>query len=332
MQETFHVLVPDNLNKAGLDLLWEHQRLTVHAPGKMERTETLEEVGPAHALIVRSGTTVDEELLDCAKKLRVVVRAGVGVDNIDLESCAERGIVVMNTPEANTISTAEQALALMLALARNIPKADASMREGKWDRKKFTGTQLHGKTLGLIGFGRVGRALAERAQALGMNELAYDPFVPERLARHLGLSIVPRLSDLMGEADIISLHAQVTPDTLGMINAETIAQMKDGVLIINTARGKLINNQDLAEALKSGKVAGAALDVYDVEPPSADNPLLGLPNVVYTPHLGASTVEAQDAVGVEAAQAVIRALIEDRYDNVRNRAVFEKLGQEPPQE
>jgi D-3-phosphoglycerate dehydrogenase len=314
---TFQVLVPDNLNKAGLDTLTAAGSLTVVAPGKMTRAQTLASIPDAHALIVRSDTTVDAELLAQAKNLKVVVRAGVGVDNIDLNECTARGIVVMNTPDANTVSAAEHTVALILALARHIPLADRSVRDGQWERKKFTGIQLNGKTLGIIGFGRVGRAVAERVRCLGVNEIAYDPFVPEDIARHLGLSLVPRLDELFE-------RAVITEQTREIVNAQTIAQMKDGVLIVNAARGALINNADLAAALKSGKVAGAALDVYDVEPPSPDNPLLGLDNVVYTPHLGASTFEAQEAVGVEAANAVINALLKARYDNVRNRAVFEK--------
>jgi D-3-phosphoglycerate dehydrogenase len=323
--ETYHVLVPDNLNAAGLTILRDHPQMTVHAPGKMSREDTLAEIGSADALIVRSGTQVDAELLEHATKLKVVVRAGVGVDNIDLEACAARDIVVMNTPDANTVSTAEHAIGMMLALARQIPLADASMRAGKWDRKKFMGIQLQGKTLGIIGFGRVGRAVAKRAQGLGMKEIAYDPFVPERVARHLGLSIVTSLDDLLTEADVISLHAQVTDQTRGMIDAETISKMKDGVLIVNTARGALFNTNDLAEALKNGKVGGAAIDVYETEPPPSDNPLLGLPNVIYTPHLGASTVEAQDAVGTQAADAVIDALVNERFENVCNRDMSDGL-------
>jgi D-3-phosphoglycerate dehydrogenase / 2-oxoglutarate reductase len=325
----YRVIVPDNLNEAGLARLRASAEMDVLAPGKMSRAETLQAVPQAHALIVRSGTQVNAELLAQAPDLKVVVRAGVGVDNIDLETCTERAVVVMNTPDANTISTAEHALALIMALARHIPQADASVRAGKWDRKHFMGTQLTGKTLGLVGFGRVGRALAERAQCLGMVEIAYDPFVPEDVARHLGLSLVPRLEDLLQRADIITLHASVTERTHHMINARTIAAMKDGAMIVNAARGQLINSADLATALTSGKLAGAAIDVYEGEPPEADNPLLGLPNVIYTPHLGASTYEAQEAVGVQAADAVINALLKNRFDNVRNREVFEHL---PPPE
>jgi D-3-phosphoglycerate dehydrogenase len=322
---SYFILVPDNLNQAGLDILNAVKEFEVYAPGKMSRADTLARVPNAHAMVVRSGTTVDAEMLEKADNLKIVVRAGVGVDNVDLDACTARGIVVMNTPDANTISTAELALALMLALARHIPQADQSVRQGQWDRKRFVGTELNGKTLGIVGFGRVGRALAQRAKCLGLTEIAYDPFVPEDVARHLGLSLVPVLDELLEVADIISLHAVVTDDTRELINAGTIAKMKDGVMIINAARGALVNNADLAAALKSGKVSGAAIDVYDVEPPTADNPLLGQPNVIYTPHLGASTNEAQDIVGTQAAEVVVHALIRKRYDNVRNRAVLEKL-------
>ncbi len=321
----FLILVPDSLDTVGLDLLRQHPEFEIYAPGKMSREETIAKLPEAHAMLVRSDTKADAELLAHADNLRIIVRAGVGVDNIDLKACTERGIVVMNTPDANTVSTAEHAFALMLALARSIPQADASMRAGLWERKKFMGIQLQGRTLGIIGFGRVGRALAERARAFGMNEVAYDPFVPEKLARHLGLKLVPRLEDLLEQADFVSLHAQITPETQGIINANTIAHMKTGAYLINTARGKLVVAADVAEALKSGKLAGAAFDVYDVEPPTPDNPLLGLPNVIYTPHLGASTMAAQNAVAEHAAEAVYRALIKNRYDNVRNRDVFDKL-------
>ncbi|MBN1966917.1 MAG: phosphoglycerate dehydrogenase [Anaerolineae bacterium] len=316
------VLVPDNLEQSGLDLLRATGGFEVHAPGKMSRDETLAAISQAHALIVRSDTKADADLLAWATNLKVIVRAGVGVDNIDLDECTRRGIVVMNAPDGNTIATAELAFGLMLALCRHIPQADASLRAGRWDRKKFMGTELKGKTLGIIGFGRVGRALAQRAQVFGMNEIAYDPFVPDEVAHHLGLSLVPNVDALFAKADIISLHAVVSDQTRGMINAANIAKMKDGVRIVNAARGQLINSADLAAALISGKVAGAALDVYDTEPPTPDNPLLGLDNVIYTPHLGASTREAQDAVGTQAAQEVIDALLKGEYTNVRNTAVL----------
>ena len=318
---SYQVLVPDMLNQAGLSALRAVAAFDVIAPGKMTREQTLARIPEAHALIVRSDTRVDAALLQHADRLRVVVRAGVGVDNIDLDACTARGVVVMNTPEANTISTAEHTIARMLALARHIPQADRSLREGRWDRKSFVGTQLAGKTLGIIGLGRIGRAVAERATALDMTVIAFDPFAPEHLARRI--AIVSDLDQVLAEADILSLHAVVTDDTRRMINRETIARMKDGVLIINTARGALIHSDDLAEALRSGKVAGAALDVYDPEPPAPDHSLIGLANVIHTPHLGASTHEAQTQVGVEAAEAVRKALLEECYDNVRNCEVLD---------
>ena len=319
----YFILVPDHLNQAGLDVLNAVDEFDVYAPGALTRAETLALVPRADALVIRSGTLVDAELLAHAEKLKLIVRAGVGVDNVDLAACVARRILVMNTPDANTLSTAEHALALIFALARHIPQAHQSIQAGRWERKQFMGMQLYGKTLGIVGFGRVGRAVAERAQCLGMTQIAYDPFVPERVARHLGLSLVPRLEQVLEEADVVTLHAVVTNDTREMICAETIAHMKDGALLVNAARGKLVNSADLAAALRSGKLAGAALDVYDVEPPPPDNPLLGLPNVIYTPHLGASTGEAQELAGVQAAETVVNALLQGRYDNVRNREVLD---------
>lgn len=318
----YFVLVPDDLEREGLALLRDQPGLEVFAPGKMTRDDTLAQVPRADGLIVRSGTQVDADLLAHAPELKVVVRAGVGVDNIDLDACTARGIVVMNAPDGNTVSTAELAFGLILALARHIPRADASMRAGRWDRKQFMGMELHGKTLGIIGMGRVGRALAERARAFGMAVVAFDPFVPERAARHLGL--VSQVDDVYAKADILSLHALVVPETQGMINAAAIEKMKPGVLIVNTARGKLINGADLATALRSGQVGGAAIDVYDVEPPPPDHPLAGLDNVILIPHLGASTSEAQAAVGIQAAEQVINYLIDGKTENVRNRAVLDQ--------
>lgn len=321
---SFRVVIPDDLNPEALAVLRAKNGLDIHAPGKMTRAQTLAAIFNADALIIRSGTTVDRDLLAAAPRLKVVARAGVGVDNVDLDACTEHGTVVMNTPGGNTIATAELALGLLLALLRHIPQADASMRAGRWDRNAFVGTELTGKTVGIIGFGRVGRAFSQRVQGFDVTEVAYDPFVPEHVARHLGLSLVS-LDELLACADIISLHAHVTDETRGLINKETIAKMKDGVYIINAARGVLVNAADLADALKSGKVAGAAIDVYDLEPPLPDNPLLNLPNVIYTPHLGASSHEAQIAVGVQAAELVIDALFNRTYDNVRNKEVLDKL-------
>ncbi|HEX3050031.1 MAG TPA: hydroxyacid dehydrogenase [Aggregatilineaceae bacterium] len=319
------VVVPDNLEKSGLDLLRATEGIELHAPGKMTREQTMEIISRADGLIVRSDTKADPELLAAAANLKCIVRAGVGVDNIDLNACTERGIVVMNAPDANTVSTAEHAFGLILSLARHIPQADASMRGGKWDRKKYMGTELRGKTLGIVGLGRVGRAVSDRAHAFGMTVVAYDPFVPADVALHLGAPLVANLDELFARADFISLHAIVTDQTREVVNAANIAKMKDGVMIVNAARGQLINNADLAAALKSGKVGGAAIDVYDVEPPAADNPILGLENVIYTPHLGASTAEAQEAVGTQAAEEMIKFLLKGETANVKNKAVLDKL-------
>lgn len=317
------VLIPDNLDKVALGILDEVEGLSYHAPGKMSRDEVKAVIADADAMIVRSATKADAELLTLAAKMKVIVRAGVGVDNIDLDAATERGIVVMNAPQGNTIATAEHTFALMLALARHIPQAQQSMMEGRWDRKKYTGTELRGKILGLVGFGRVGQAVAKRAQAFEMDVVAHDPFITTEIAKPLGVELLA-LDELLARADYISLHAVVTDSTRHLIKAENIAKMKDGVRIINAARGALIQETDLAEAIQSGKVAGVALDVYVNEPPEADHPLVGLEGVIDTPHLGASTVEAQIAVAVESAHKVINALLKQEYQDVVNPAVLEK--------
>lgn len=310
-----HVLVPDNLSEAGLVMLAE-AGLTYYAPGKMSRAETLEAIAEADGLIVRSGTKADAELLSKASQLKAIVRAGVGVDNIDLAAAAHHNIVVMNTPQGNTIATAELTLALMLALARHIPQAQASLQAGQWDRKSFTGTELRNKTLGVVGFGRVGQAVAKRAIAFDMRVIAYDPFINPFVGQSMGVEMVTGLTTIWSQADYITLHAVVTSDTKHMINADSIAKMKTGVRIVNAARGALIDDAALAAAIQDGKVAGAAVDVYSEEPPPAGHPLIGLPRVVHTPHLGASTDEAQEDVATEAAQKIIDALVHQRYQDV----------------
>ncbi len=312
-----HILIPDNLHPKGLAVLDAAADITYHAPGKMSRDDVLAVIASADGMIVRSGTTADTELLELAAQLKAIVRAGVGVDNIDLHAAAQRNIVVMNTPGGNTIATAEHTVALMLALARHIPQSQASLLDGHWDRKKYTGTELRNKTLGLIGFGRVGQAVAKRALAFEMTVIAHDPFIPAEVGQEIGVKMLP-VDDVLTQADYISLHTAVTPETREFINAEQLTMMKDGVRIINAARGALINDQDLAVALHSGKVAGAALDVYINEPPPPDHPLIGLPNVIDTPHLGASTVEAQEAVAVEAASKMLNALLHNKFQDVVN--------------
>jgi D-3-phosphoglycerate dehydrogenase len=293
--------------------------LEITARGQIPRDELLAEIGTADALVIRSAHRIDREALEAATRLRVIARAGVGVDNVDLPFATERGIIVMNTPDGNTVSTAEHTLGLMLALARHVPQAHQSMREGKWDRKSFGGVELRGKTLGIVGFGRIGRAVARRALAFEMTIIAYDPFVSAEQAAAADVEMVA-LDELFRRSDFITLHALLTEDTREMINAESLAKMKKGVRIIDAARGALINEADLADAIKAGQVAGAALDVFAEEPPGPNNPLVGLPGVVHTPHLAASTEDAQIMVAVEAAQLVVDALLRGEYRNVVNPA------------
>ncbi len=314
---TLNVLVPDNVHQKAIDILAASKGINVSAPGKLERADLLDAVADVHALIIRSGVTADAELLDAANELRAIARAGVGVDNVDLAAATARGVVVMNTPGGNTISTAEYTFGLMLALARHIPQGHASLVAGRWDRKRFGGVELRGKTLGLIGLGRIGQAIALRAQAFEMNVVAHDPYLPSEIAQGLAVPLLG-LDEVYAQADFLSLHALITDETRGLINAGSIARMKAGVRIINAARGALINDADLADALQSGKVAGAALDVYAQEPPPPENPLLGLPNVIHTPHLAASTADAQVTVAVEAAQLIADFLLEGKAANVCN--------------
>jgi D-3-phosphoglycerate dehydrogenase len=321
---TSHILIPDGVHPAATELLEAAGGLTVEAPGKLNREQTLAALPNADALIIRSSTKADAELIAAAPKLRVIVRAGVGVDNVDLPAATSRGIVVMNAPQGNTISTAEHTLALILALARNIPQAHQSMVEGRWDRKAFVGTELNGKRLGIVGLGRVGQAVAERARALGMAVFATEPCAERAI--EAGIDCVP-LETLFAQSDIITLHTSLTEETRGLIDAHTIAMMKPGIWLINAARGALLDDEAVAEALRSGHIARAAFDVYASEPPAPDNPLLGLPNVIYTPHLGASTAEAQEAVAVLAAQEAIDALLHGEFRNVVNPAALEQIAQ-----
>jgi D-3-phosphoglycerate dehydrogenase len=320
---TFHILIPDNLDKAGLNLLTKFQGVTIQAAAKMSREEVMAAIPDADALIIRSATKVDRAMLQAAPKLKLVGRAGVGVDNVDLDAATERGVVVMNAPDGNTIATAELTLGLMLALARHIPAAHNSLAGGQWERKAYMGTELRNKTLGIVGFGRVGRAVAKRALAFEMRVIAHDPFLPGDAGQALGVEMVA-LDDLYARADYITLHALANDENRHMINAASITRMKKGVRIVNAARGALIDEAALAAAIKEGKVAGAALDVYNEEPPEPGNPLIGLPGVIDTPHLGASTVEAQDEVAVQIAQQVLDALIKGQNKNVVNPAVLQK--------
>jgi D-3-phosphoglycerate dehydrogenase len=309
------IIVCDPVSPKGVALLKARPEFEVVELGKRHsEDELIPIVSDAVGILVRSETKITKRLIESASKLKVVGRAGVGVDNIDVEAATNRGVVVMNAPGGNTIATAELTMALMLALARNIPQAHASVKAGEWNRKAFHGIELYGKTLGILGLGRIGGEVAKRAMAFGMTVIAYDPYVTLSRANALQVELV-ELDELFARADFITVHMPLTNDTKNMINAASIAKMKKGVRIINCARGGIVNEADLAEAIKSGHVAGAALDVYESEPPPADFPLRDLPRVIMTPHLGASTEEAQENVGVEVAQAIIDYLL---YGVVRN--------------
>src|SRR5437870_88921 len=306
------VIVADKISDRGVKLLKEQPGWNV----VMTTKDSLNaEIADADALIVRSATKVTVELLDRGRKLRAVGRAGVGVDNIDLDEATKRGVLVMSTPGGSSVSVAEHTFALLLALVRQLPRFDAAMREGRWE-KSSSGAEVRGKTLGLVGLGRIGSEVASRAEAFDMRVVAYDPFISEAAARELSVELVP-LEQLFAECDFISLHTAVSPQTRDMINALSIAKMKKGVRIVNAARGELINEADLAAAIKSGHVAGAALDVFAEEPPK-NCPLIGLPNVITTPHVAGSTAEAQEELGTQVALQIRDYLVEGVIRNAVN--------------
>jgi D-3-phosphoglycerate dehydrogenase len=301
---THRVLVTDKLAEEGLARLRDEPGIEVVIDTKLAQDPAglRKALFDADGLAIRSGTQLTSEVLDGQTRLKAIVRAGVGVDNIDVAAATRRGIVVMNTPGGNTISTAEHTMALILSLARNVAQANDSLKAGKWERTKFTGTQLEGKTLGVIGLVRVGLAVARRAQGFGMTVLGFDPFLAAEKAHELGVESVARLDDLWGRCDFLSLHTPLSAETRNLIGARELSLMKPAVRIINCARGGLIDETALADSLDAGKVAGAAIDVFDPEPPPIDHRLIRHPLVVVTPHLGASTEEAQVSVSIEAAR------------------------------
>jgi D-3-phosphoglycerate dehydrogenase / 2-oxoglutarate reductase len=307
------VIVADKISERGVALLKGQAGWNVVLTTK----ETLvAEIADAEALIVRSATKVTPELMEKAPRLRVVGRAGVGVDNIDLDEATRRGVLVMSTPGGNAVSVAEHTFALMLALARQVPRLDKTMHEGKWEKGSAAGTEVRGKTLGLIGLGRIGSEVAVRAEAFDMRVLGYDPYISEAAARELQVELVP-LEQLLAESDFVSLHTAVSPATQNLINAKTLGQMKKGARLINAARGELIDEGALVEALQSGQLAGAALDVFVEEPPK-NSALTGLPNVIATPHVAGSTAEAQEEVGTQVAVQVRDYLAEGVIRNAVN--------------
>jgi D-3-phosphoglycerate dehydrogenase len=309
MSARFRVLVADAISLDGLAPLRDDPRFElINKPG-LKGDDLATAIADADAVLVRSATRITRESLARADKLKAIGRAGVGVDTIDVEAATERGIPVLTAPEGNTISAAELTMALLLALARKVPGADKSMKAGEWDKKSFTGTELYGKTLGLIGAGRIGGEVARRARGFGMRVLVHDPFLNAERARSLDVETAS-IDEVIQQADVISAHVPLTDATKNLVGATQIARMKKGVLLLNVARGGVVDESALLEALKSGQVAGAALDVFEMEPLPADHPFRTLPNVVLTPHLGASTSEAQHSVAIEIASAVRAALAE----------------------
>lgn len=300
------VLIADPIAADGIDILKAQAEVDVRT-GMMPE-ELIKAIEPYHGLVVRSETRVTAAVFAAARNLQVVGRAGVGVDNIDLQAATQAGVVVVNAPLGNTISAAEHTIGLMLALARHIPDADASLRGGEWKRSKFVGVELRGKTLGVIGLGQVGSEVARRAKGLDMEVLAYDPFVSPDRAHQLGLTLAPTLEEVIRRADFLTLHTVLTPQTRHLIGAEQLRLAKPSLRIINTARGDLIDNDALADAIDEGRIAGAALDVFPVEPPDMDARWLHHPLITVTPHLGASTAEAQERVAVDVAKQVLAVL------------------------
>jgi len=312
------ILIADSISQRGVDELSRDKALEVLIKTGLSEKELIEVIPTFSALIVRSQTRITADILNAGAKLRVVGRAGVGVDNVDVETATRRGIVVLNAPGGNTVSTAEHAFSLLLAVARKIPHADANVRSKNWDKKNFQGVELYNKTLGVIGMGRIGSELSRRAIAFGMRIVAYDPYLSVTRARSLQVELVDELDDLLMTADFISLHTPLTAETRHILDAPRLRKTKRGVRIINCARGGLIDEAALAQALQDGHVADAALDVFEIEPLPVDSPLRSAPNLVLTPHLGASTVEAQESVGIEIAQAIRAALLEGTIRNAVN--------------
>jgi D-3-phosphoglycerate dehydrogenase / 2-oxoglutarate reductase len=310
------VLVSDNLSELGKKILEESKGIEVDVKVGLTPEELKAIIGQYHGLAIRGATKVTADIIAAADNLKVVGRAGTGLDNVDIPAASKRGIVVMNTPGGNSVTTAEHTISMMLSLARNIPQAYASMKQGKWEKKKFSGTEILNKTLGVVGLGKIGSIVADRAMGLGMNVLAYDPFLSESQAKQLGVKPAT-VDDIFREADFITLHVPLTDETRNLISKKNIEKMKTGVRIINCSRGPVVNEDDLADALESGKVAGAALDVFASEPPGKSR-LVELENVICTPHLGAATQEAQDNVAIAVASQIRDYLLTGTIRNAVN--------------
>lgn len=312
------ILVKEKIAKRGIELL--DKEFEVDYEPDMKREELLKRIGEYEALIVRSSTKVDADIIEAGKNLKVIGRAGVGVDNIDVEAASKRGIMVINAPQSNIISAAEQTMALLCSMCRNLPEAVTSLRQGEWDRKRFEGVELYHKVMGILGLGRIGMLVAHRCQAFGMQVIAYDPYVSQERAQKAGVELVSELDDLLERADFITVHLPKNPETYHMLGKKEFSKMKDGMRVLNVARGGVIDEEALLKALDSGKVAGAGLDVFEEEP-ATESPLIDHPKVVATPHLGASTQEAQDRAGIMIAEQVEAALKGEIVSNVVNLPV-----------
>lgn len=310
------VLVSDQLADVGIKVFEEAPGVEADVKTGLKPEELREIIGAYDGLAIRSATKVTAEIIAAGERLKVIGRAGIGLDNVDVKAASQRGIVVMNTPEGNTITTAEHTLSLIMALARNIPQATASLKAGKWEKKQLKGRELFNKTLGLIGAGHIGRIVADRAKGLKMKVIVYDPYIKPATVEALDLEPVS-LDELLRRADFITIHTPKTPETLNLINKSTLSRMKKGAMLINCARGGIVSEEDLFEALSSGHLGGAALDVFRTEPPG-ENPLLSLPNFICTPHLGASTQEALDNVSKEVAEEIVGYLLHGTVKNAIN--------------
>ncbi len=310
------VLISDNLGEIGVQMFHAEAGIEADVRTGLSPDELKEIISDYDALVIRSATKVTDDLLKHAKRLKVIGRAGIGLDNVDVPAATKRGVIVMNTPGGNTVTTAEHAIAMMMAMSRNIPRGTGSLKDGRWEKKTLQGVEISRKKMGVIGFGNIGSIVADRARGLKMQVMVYDPFVRAERIEKAGFEAVT-LEQLYQSADYITVHVPKLKNTHGMIDAKAFAQMKDGVMLINCARGGIVNEADLYQAIVSGKVAGAALDVFEHEPPS-DSPLLGLDQVVCTPHLGASTREAQTNVAVAVAKQIIDYLKNDTIVNAVN--------------
>lgn len=298
------ILIADKFDAEGVSKLKAHADLEVIYSGGTKRDELLKIIGNVHGLIIRSATTVDAEVLAAAKNLKLVVRAGVGVDNIDIPEASRHGVVVMNSPGGNSVSTAEHAISLMMSMARNVPQANASTRGGKWEKSKFLGVELTGKTLGVVGLGRIGKEVVKRAKGLRMRVIGYDPFIPPANLANLEIDIVSR-EEILKQSDFVTVHTPLTETTKDFVSKDNLSQIKKGIRLINCARGGIYNEDALAQGLSDGTIAAAALDVFVQEPVAADHPLLKLENCIVTPHLGASTGDAEFAVAMDTVEQVI---------------------------